>query len=119
MALALVAVTLATFASPWWGHDRGLSITRGGRADELLLDSCCHRVVAVRFRLSHPRGTPRDAYATAEITYVHVFDRSQFSRRYPAPHVGERATLHLHDGRLDEPFTRIDYCRPARSGCGA
>ena len=114
MALALVAVALATFASPWYGHDRGLSVTKTGRADELLLDSCCHRVVEIRFRLSHPRGTAADARATATVTFVHVFDKT-----FRAPKVGATGTVRVRRGRLLEPFTGTNFCRPSRGGCGA
>ena len=114
MALALVAVTLATFASPWYGHDRSLSVTRTGRAEELLLDSCCHRVVELRFRISQPRGTPANATATATVTFVHVFDRT-----FRPPRVGATGTLRVRRGMLLEPFTGTNFCRPSRGGCGA
>jgi hypothetical protein len=119
VVFALAAVTLATFASPWWGHDRVLTVTRDGRAHELVLDSCCHRVVELRFRITRPRGTGRDARATATVVSVHVFDGSQFTRARPAPRVGQTATLRLRAGMLVEPLSHNVYCRPSRTGCGA
>lgn len=120
MGLALVAVTLATFASPWWGHDRGIAITNDGRVSETVLDSCCHRDVALRLRLSNPRGTPQRARATATVTWVRVYDRTFFRDMHlPVPHVGDTGTVRVHNGMLTEPFSGVSYCRPNVARCGA
>jgi hypothetical protein len=120
MTLAVVAVTLATFAGPWWGHDRGITVTRDGRVSETVLDSCCHRDVALRLRLSNPRGTAKLARATATVAAVHVYDRSFYKDMHlPVPHVGDRATVRMQHGMLFEPFSGASYCRPNVGRCGA
>jgi hypothetical protein len=120
MGLALAALTLAMFANPWWGHDRGIDVTRDGHAVERVLDSCCHRVIDLRLKLSNPRGTARDARVTARVEWVRVYDRRDFtSMHLPVPRVGDTATLRLRNGVLVEPLTGTTYCRPNRNACGA
>jgi hypothetical protein len=59
--------TLATFVGVWQAHARTLKITRTGNADEWLSLGLGHFVIALRFHLSRPRGTPDDATATATV----------------------------------------------------
>jgi hypothetical protein len=46
------------------------------------------------------------------MTYVHLYKAAAawFSRKYPAPHVGEGGTLRIVEGVLHEPVTRDPYC---------
>jgi hypothetical protein len=115
--------TLATFAGHWGGHGRGLSITEAGIGREGINSGCCYSVLVMRFRLSHPRGTPRAATATATVTGVRIYDKSWFSKANPAPHAGQSATIRVQDGVITETLTREHYCRPSvnwiNAGCGA
>jgi len=109
------AATLATFAGYWWGHDRGLRITRDGRASEALNSGCCDRVIDLQFRLSRPRV----ARATATVTAVRVRDHSVYSPAHPAPHIDETWTLPLRHGVIEETLTGTNYCAPEVGKCGA
>jgi hypothetical protein len=116
--------TLATFAGTWQGHGRTLKITRAGLAKESIYSGCCHRVLAMEFRLSRPRSTPRAASATAAVTAVRIDDKSWFTRAIPAPQAGQSATIRLRAGIITEPLTRTNYCGPGikdsiQAGCGA
>lgn len=114
--------TLATFAVSYYGHDRGLGITRDGRAQESVNSGCCFRVIDLRFRLSQPHGTPRNAAAVATVTGVRLRKRSMWPKSIPIPRVGERRTLRFRNGVLTESLTGTTYCAPSRGGdgkCGA
>ena len=114
--------TLSTFAGTWQGHGRGLAITRTGHATEAINSGCCYLVIALEFRLSHPRGTPHAARARATVTSVRIANKSWFSKRHPAPRVGDTATIRLRGGAVYEGLTRVYYCLPAtwrRQLCGA
>jgi len=110
---------LAAFAGRWWGHTRGLTIRRDGRAAEFISSGCCDPVINLDFRLSRPRGTRADATAVATVTAVWVRDRSAFTAAAPAPHVGERRVIRLRDGVITEPITGTNYCAAGVLKCGA
>ncbi len=115
-------VTLKTFAGYWGGHSRSLNITRTGRAYEEISSGCCHYVIKLRFQLSHPRGTLLRAFATAKVTWVHVYDRSDFSKRYPAPRMAQVGTISLRNGIIEEPLAGAWYCdgkAQTQGKCGA
>jgi hypothetical protein len=110
--------TRATFAGTWYGHTRSLKISRKGRARERIDDGCCRRAIALRFRLSHVRGTRAHASALARVTAVHVYEKGSS----PPPHVGERRRLRLRHGVIKEPFTHTNYCNmkaDLKGYCGA
>ena len=109
--------TLATFTGYWWGHDRGLRITRQGLAKESINSGCCFRELDLTFRLSQPRGSQRFAAATATITAVHIHGHRLYVVR--PPRVGRRFTLRLRNGVITEPLTGINYCAPTVGKCGA
>jgi hypothetical protein len=114
--------TRATFAGTWYGHTRGLTISRKGRAKESIDDGCCTHVIDLRFRLSHIRGTSSHASARARVTAVHVRDHRYFSKSNPPPHIGERRRLRLAHGVIKEPFTKTNYCTlkaDLKGYCGA
>jgi len=114
--------TLATFAVGYYGHDRGLSITRDGSAQESINSGCCYRVIDLRFRLSQPRGTSRNATVTATATWVRLRRRNGWPKGIPVPRVGEKRTLRFRNGVLTESLTGTTYCAPSRGGdgkCGA
>jgi hypothetical protein len=114
--------TLRTFAGTWYGHTRSLKITRKGRAKESIGDGCCNPVIDLRLRLSKPRGTRRRASVRARVTWVKVRDKSYFSKKHPAPHVGERRRMRLRNGVIKETLTGATYCnrKASRKGiCGA
>jgi hypothetical protein len=110
--------TLATFSVRYYGHDRGLAITRDGRARESVNSGCCYRVIDLRFQLSQPRGTPRNASVTATVTSVRFVKRSMWPNEIPVPHMGERRTLRFRNGVLTESLTGTTYCAPSRGGDG-
>jgi hypothetical protein len=121
--------TLATFTGTWQGHGRTLKITRTGNAEERISLGLGHFVIALRFHLSRPRGTPHDAMATATVTAVRIGDRSAFTAARPPPRVGESRTIRLRDGVIRETLTGANYCSPTArhwtsaqlidAGCGA
>jgi hypothetical protein len=115
--------TLATFAAPYYGHDRGLGITKDGRAHEVVNSGCCFLVIELRFRLSQPRGTSRNATARATVTWVRLGKRqSMWPKALPVPRIGNTRTLRLRNGVLTESLTGTTYCDPSRGGdgkCGA
>jgi hypothetical protein len=118
-AVASKKATRATFAGNWYGHTRFLRIGRKGRARERIDDGCCHRVIGLRFRISHVSGTTTRASARARVTRVHVYDHSYFSKSHPPPHVGEKGRLRLRHRVIHEPFTHTTFCGPHSSACGA
>lgn len=114
--------TLATFAGSYYGHNRGLTITRDGRARESITSGCCHLVIDLRFRLSQPRGTSRSAAATATVTWVRIGKRSMWPKGLPIPRVSETRMFRLRNGVITESLTGTNYCDPSRGGdgkCGA
>jgi hypothetical protein len=116
--------TLASFTGTWQGHPRTLKITRTGYAEERISLGLGHFVIALRFHLSRPTGTPHDARATATVTAVRVGNTSAFTAARPPPRVGESRTIRLRDGVLTETLTGANYCGPTAgdwidAGCGA
>ena len=113
----------SAFAIPWGGHDRGLRITSRGRGSETIDAGCCFRAVTLRFRITSVRGTKQRPSASAVVTHVHVYMPSEFTKKYPAPHVGEVGMLRIVDGVLHEPLTGTNYCGRGvnwlKAGCGA
>ena len=116
--------TLLTFAGSYYGHTRGLHIARDGRAREVINDGCCYLVIGLRFRVSRPRGTPRDAAATVTVTRVRLGERarSMWPKALPIPRVGDSGTLRFRRGIIIDSLTGTKYCDPTRGGdgkCGA
>ena len=116
--------TLATFTGTWQGHGRTLTIMRTGNAKEWISLGLGHFVIALRFHLSRPRGTPHDAMATATVTAVRIGERSAFTAARSPPRVGESRTIRLRDGVITETLTGANYCGPTAgdwldAGCGA
>jgi hypothetical protein len=110
--------TLATFTGTWQGHGRTLKITRTGNGEERISLGLGHFVIALRFKLSRPRGTPDDATATATVTAVRLGKASTFTAARPAPRVGESRTIRLRDGVITETLTGANYCGPTPPGIG-
>lgn len=114
--------TMRTFAGRWYGHTRGLTVTRRGRARETIFDGCCDHVIDLRFRLRHPHGTTTHAKARARVTSVRVYDKRAFTKQHPAPHVGQTGTVKLRHGVIHDPFTSTTYCtleQQMKGTCGA
>jgi hypothetical protein len=115
--------TLATFTGVWQAHARTLKITRTGNADEWISLGLDHFVIALRFHLSRPRGTPHDATATATVTAIRIGERTAFTAAHPPPRVGESGRIRLRDGVITETLTGAKYCSPSvdwlDAGCGA
>jgi hypothetical protein len=115
--------TLATFTGVWQAHARTLKITRTGNADERISLGLGHFVIALRFHLSRPRGTPHDAMATATVTAIRIGERSAFTAAHQPPRVGESRRIRLRDGVITEKLTGAKYCGPSvdwlDAGCGA
>jgi hypothetical protein len=109
--------TLATFAGYWWGHSKGLNITRHGFGKESINSGCCFPELDVSFRLSSPRGSQRFAAATATVTAVRIHGHRLYAVG-PA-RVGQRFTLRLRNGVITEPLTGAIYCAPEVGKCGA
>ena len=116
-------VTLETFTGTWQAHARTLKITRTGNGHEWISLGLGHFVIALRFKLSQPRGTPDDATATATVTAVRLGKASTFTRARPAPRVGESRRIRLRDGVITG-LTGDHYCGPTirnaiAAACGA
>src|SRR4029453_8715063 len=71
--------TPGPFTGVWQAHARTLKITRTGNADERISLGLGHFVIALRFHLSRPRGTPHDATATATVTRVRPRETCAFT----------------------------------------
>jgi len=121
--------TLATFTGTWQGHGRTLKVTPTGNAEEWISLGLGHFVIALRFQLSRPRGTARDALATTTVTAVRLRNTSAFTAAHPPPRVGESRKIRLRDGVITERLTGAHYCSPTArhwtsaqwldAGCGA
>jgi hypothetical protein len=114
--------TLASFAGGWQGHDRILTVTGAGRGAETVLDSCCEHAITLRFQITRVWGTSQRPLASADVTYVHVYDRGDFSKQHPAPHLDQVGTLRIVQGVLYEPLAGDTYCNAkteAVGKCGA
>jgi hypothetical protein len=115
--------TLPTFAGTWQAHGRTLKITRTGNGQEWISLGLGHFVIALRFHVSQPSGTPDDATATATVTAVRLGKASTFTAARPAPRVGESSRIRLRDGVITG-LTGANYCGPTAgdwldAGCGA
>jgi hypothetical protein len=112
--------SIATFAGYWYGHDRGLRITRDGRARERVNSGCCLRVIDLELRLSQPRGTRVRGTFAVTVTAVRLHDTAGWPKTLPLPRVGQRRTLSARHGILRETLTGTTYCAPEGDGnCGA
>ena len=117
--------TLATFAGTWQAHGRTLKISRTGDARESISLGLGHFLIALRFRLSQPRGTPDHATARATVTAVRIGeDRGAFTTGRPPPRVGDSRRIRLRYGVITETLTGANYCGPTSgdwldAGCGA
>jgi hypothetical protein len=113
--------TLATFAGSWGTHDGGLYINRWGRAFAQVNFGAGCPCFGVAFQLSHVEGTTKSA--TATVTVVKLYGaRHGYPAPSPLPQIGQRATLRLRDGIIEDPFTGTHYCGAAAKGptpCGA
>lgn len=115
--------TMATFAGTWQAHGRTVKITRTGKGKEWVSLGLGHFVIALRFHVSQPSGTPHDATATATVTAVRLGERSALTAAHPPPRVGESRRIRLRDGVITG-LTGENYCGPAAgdwldAGCGA
>lgn len=114
--------TVRTFAGDWYGHTRGLVISKHGHGQESIGNGCCDEVIKLRFHLSAVRGGARHASAKARVTHVHVYDHSYYSRSNPPPHVGEVRRITLRRGVINEKITGTNYCNmhaDMTGACGA
>jgi hypothetical protein len=117
--------TLATFTGTWQAHGRTLKITRTGNGQEWISLGLGHFVIALRFHLSQPSGTPDDATATATVTAVRIGEGGgAFTAGRPPPRVGKSRRIRLRDGVITETLTGANYCGPTAgdwldAGCGA
>jgi hypothetical protein len=115
---------LATFTGTWQAHGRTLKITRTGNGQEWISLGLGHFVIALRFHLSQPSGTPDDATATATVTAVRVGEGGgAFTAARPPPRVGESRRIRLRNGVITETLTGANYCGPNAgdwidAGCG-
>lgn len=118
--------TLQSFAGVWGGHDRGLSITRLGKAYEQIQAGCCCPCLRLWYRLSKPVGTTDFAAATITVTAVRAPAKGgrvpawgYSSDGSPPPQVGQRGTIQLKDGVILNNLTWTNYCRFGLRVCGA
>ncbi len=116
------SVTLKTFAGGWQAHDRFMTISGTGRGVETVLDSCCQHAITVHFQISKVWGTAKQPMASAKVTYVRLYDPSDYSKQHPAPKVGRVGTLRIVQGVLYETLAGDTYCNnqtKATYKCGA
>ena len=107
--------TLATFADYWWGHSRGLNITKTGRALERINSGCCFTDIEYTFRLMRPRGTVAHGSVAFRVTSVKRWNAA-WARR---PRVGQLGELRLRHGVITDSLTRSTFCAPPVGKCGA
>lgn len=113
------ARSYSDFVGTWYGHTRHLRIRSDHVAREVVYFGCCDHVIDVRYRVSHPHGTPRRGSLRARVTRVHVFDPSAVDN---PPHRGDVGRFRVRHGVLHDPFTGTIYCtlHAAQTGvCGA
>ena len=115
--------TPTPFAGVWQAHARTLEITRTGNANEWISLGLGRFVIALRFHLSRPRGTPHDATATATVTGVRLGETENFGAAHPPPRVGAARRIRLRQGVITETLTGAKYCNASvdwlDAGCGA
>ena len=114
--------TLATFVGGWGGHDRGMGINRSGRGFAQINSGAGCPCFGVAFQLSHVEGTTESATATETVVRLYGATHGYPATPPPLPGIGQRATLSLRDGIIQESFTGDDYCGPKAKGiapCGA
>lgn len=107
--------TLATFARYWWGHTRGLNITKTGYATERISSGCCIIDIDYTFRLMRPRGTVAHGSVAFRVTSVKRWNVA-WSRR---PRVGQLGELRLRHSVITDSLTRVTFCAPRVGKCGA
>lgn len=106
--------TLATFARYWWGHTRGLNITKTGHATERISSGCCTIVIDYTFRLMRPRGTVAHGSVTFRVTSV-----KRWGVPETRPRVKQLGELRLRHGVITDSLTRSTFCAPRVGKCGA
>jgi hypothetical protein len=106
------------FAGYWWGHTPRLEINPEGRGREIVDDGCCYRVVTARFRILRVNGTPSNAVARIQFTFVRL-DKAVFAenhiRRFKSGQVG---TLRLRRGVVTDQLTTVTFCAKNVDKCG-
>jgi hypothetical protein len=95
-----------------------MDITRDGRRREVVDDGCCYRVVTLRFRVRHVRGTPENAVATAEVTFARVDKRVFAELKRRVPHAGQVGILRLRLGVIRDDLTKATFCAEKVDKCG-
>jgi hypothetical protein len=110
--------TAGPFAGHWWGHTRGLDITRDGRGREVVDDGCCYRVVTLRFRVLNASGTPTKAVATIKVTFARVDEKVFADLHRRVPRVGQIGTLRLRHGVVTDELTKVTFCARDVDKCG-
>ena len=111
---AAARTNIGPWAGYWWGHDRGLTISRSGRGLEGVDDGCCTRDITMTFQILRATGTRKSGQARIRVVSVrrwHVPGRSR-------PHPGQVATLRLRRGVLTDGLTGATFCAPRVDRCG-
>jgi len=109
----------SAFVGYWWGHDRGLKIRHDGRGFEGVDDSCCHRVIALNFRVIAVRGTRARAVGRIRVTSARVDKEWIAEAHRPPPRAGQVGTLVLEDGVVTDELTGATFCAAPVNKCGA
>jgi hypothetical protein len=106
---------LATFAGPWGGHTRGLSITSSGRGSEGADSGCCTRVYQMTFQILSVTGTLTRATAVYRVTAFRRYEGGVRKLR-----LGSVGKLLLRNGIVTNTLTGDYFCSdPAWAATGA
>ncbi|HZS30072.1 MAG TPA: hypothetical protein VFA37_02325 [Gaiellaceae bacterium] len=110
---------LAVFAGNWFGHTRGLDISRSGVGRESLSVGATP-VARLTFKVLRVDGTRAAADARIRLSSVRIVDAGAFGRR-SVPQVGELGFLRLRGGVVTDFITGASFCAPkpaAQGVCG-
>jgi hypothetical protein len=109
--------TAGPFAGHWWGHTRGLDITRAGTGREFV-DGGGYRLITVRFRVLETKGSPRRAVARVKVTFARADKEIMAELHRRPPRVGQLGTLRLRNGVIRDELTNVTFCAPTVDKCG-
>ena len=99
-----------------------MGINRWGRGYAQINSGAGCPCFGVAFQLSHVQGTTKNATATETVVRLYGATHGYPATPPPLPRIGQRATLRLQNGIIQEAFTGDDYCGRDAKGvapCGA
>jgi hypothetical protein len=112
--------SLSTFTRYWWGHGRGLSIYRSGRARESVrtyINKPPFNAVVI-LKIISVNGSAVDAEAHFRVLAIRDPYHSLRLPSRPPIRVGQIGTLRFLHGIVTDSLTGDNYCGPTVGRCG-